>query len=108
MESKPRPLRSPVWDYLEIISEKMVRCKLCVPPATTTLAYHGGTTMVQSHLLSLHPDKYGESSKGSGSRCKLDSFVRERAEEITRRIPKMVARGLRLISISFKECASGI
>ena len=40
-----RPLRSPVWK-IEIVGEKKVRCKLYVPPATTTLAYHGGTTSV--------------------------------------------------------------
>ena len=34
--SKSRPLRSPVWDYFK------VHCKLCTPPAATTLAYHGG------------------------------------------------------------------
>ena len=55
---KSRPLRSPVWDYFEISGDKKVRCKLCVPPAATTLAYHGGTTSMQSHLLSHHPDKY--------------------------------------------------
>ena len=105
MAGKSRSLRSPVWDYFEIFGEKKVRCKLCVPPAATTLAYHGGTTSMQSHLSSHHPDKYGESSKGSGSQCKLDSFVRpkkcpaERAEEITRRIAEMVARDLRPISI---------
>ena len=76
MASKSRPLRSPVWAYFEIVGEKKVRCKLCVPPATTTLAYHGGTTSMQSHLSSHHPDKYaGESSKESQSQRKLDSFV---------------------------------
>ena len=106
MASKSRPLRSPVWAYFEIAGEKKVRCKLCVPPATTTLAYHGGTTSMQSHLSSHHPDKYaGESSKESQSQRKLDSFVHakkcpaERAEEITRRIAEMVARDLRPISI---------
>jgi len=33
--------------------------QLCMPPAATTLAYHGGTTSMQSHLSSHHPDKYG-------------------------------------------------
>ena len=67
-----------------------------MPPATTTLAYHGGTTSMQSHLSSHHPDKYGESSKGK-CQHKLDSFVCEkkcpaaRAEEITRRIAEVVA-----------------
>ena len=46
---KSRPLRSPVWDYFEISGLKKVHCKLCVPPAATTLAY-GGTTSMQSHL----------------------------------------------------------
>jgi hypothetical protein len=60
---------------------------------------------MQSHLSSHHPDKYGESSKGSGSQRKLDSFLHtkkcpaERAEEITRRIAEVVARDLRPISI---------
>ena len=106
MASKSRPLRSPVWAYFETVGEKKVRCKLCVPPATTTLAYHGGTTSMQSHLSSHHPDKYaGESSKESQSQRKLDSFVHakkcpaERAEEITRRIAEVVARDLRPISI---------
>ena len=71
---KSRPLRSPVWDYFEISGEK-VHCKLCVPPATTTLAYHGGTTSMQSQFSSHHPDKYGESSKGSRSQHKLDSLL---------------------------------
>ena len=103
--SKSRPLRSPVWDYFEIVGEKKVRCKLRMPPATTTLAYHGGTTSMQSHLSSHHPDRYGESSKESRCQRKLDSFVHakkclaERAEEITRRIAEMVARDLRPISI---------
>ena len=105
MVSKSRPLRSPVWEFFEIVSEKKVRCKLCVPPATTTLAYYGGTTSMLSHLSSHHPDKYDESSKGSGSQCELDSFVcakkcpAECAEEITRRIAEMVARDLRPIII---------
>ena len=34
--SKSRPLRSPVWEYFEIVGEK-VCCKVCVPLATTTL-----------------------------------------------------------------------
>ena len=34
--SKSMPLRSPVWEYLEIVGEKKVRWKLCAP-ATTTL-----------------------------------------------------------------------
>ncbi len=103
MVSKSRPLRSPVWDYFEIVGEKKVHCKLCVPPATTTLAYHGGTTSMQSHLSSHHPDKYAGESKGSGSQRKLDSFMRakkcpaERAEEITRRIAEMVARPISIV-----------
>ena len=98
-----RSKRSPVWDYFETVGEKKVRCKLCVPP--TSLAYHGGSTSMQNHLLSHHPDKYSESSKESGSQRKLDSFVpvkkcpAERAEEITVRIAEMVARDLRPISI---------
>ena len=105
MATRSRASRSPVWDYFELVGEKKVRCKLCVPPAATTLAYHGGTTSMLSHLSSRHPDKYGESSKGSspsGSQRKLpDSFVRakkcsaERAQEITSRIAEMVARDLR-------------
>ena len=35
--SKSMPLRSPVWEYFEIVCEKKVHCKLCVPPAITTL-----------------------------------------------------------------------
>ena len=31
------PLKRPVREYFEIVGEKKVRCKLCVPPATTTL-----------------------------------------------------------------------
>ena len=62
--SKSTPLRSPVREYFEIVGEKKVRCKLCVPPVTTTLAYHGATTSMQSHLSSHNPDKYDESSKG--------------------------------------------
>ena len=31
------PLKSPVREYFEIVGEKKVRCKLCAPPATTTL-----------------------------------------------------------------------
>ena len=60
---------------------------------------------MQSHLLSHHPDKYDESSKGSWSQGKLNRFVRmkkcpaEHAEEITRRIAEMVARDLRPSSI---------
>ena len=75
-------------------------------PATITLAYRGGTMSMQSHLSSHHPDKYGESSKGSRSQRKLDSFVRvkkclaERTEEITNRIVEIVARDLWPISIS--------
>ena len=34
--SKYRPLKSPVWEYIEIGGEKKVLCKLYVPPATTT------------------------------------------------------------------------
>ena len=55
----------------------------------------------------LSSDKYGESSKGSGSQRKLDSFLHtkkcpaERAEEITRRIAEVVARDLRPISIVY-------
>jgi len=49
---KSRLLRSPVWDYFEISGDKKVCCKLCVPPAATTLAYDGGTTSMQSHLWS--------------------------------------------------------
>ena len=99
--SRSRPLRSPVWDYFEIVGEKKVRCKLCVPPASTTLAYHGGTTSMQSHLSSHHPDEYGESSKGSGSQRKLDSFVRAKkcpiiryliVKEATIRIAKITIR----------------
>ena len=59
---KSRLLRSPVWDYFKVFGDKKVRCKLCVPPAATTLAYHGGTTSMQSHLSSHHPDKYGETT----------------------------------------------
>ena len=70
--SKSRPLRSPVWEYFEIVGKRFAAS--CA--ATITLvAYHGGTTSIQSHLLSHHPDKYGESSKESWSQCKLDSFV---------------------------------
>ena len=47
MAIKSRQLRSPVWDYFEIVGEKKVCCKFCVPPATTTLAYHGGITSMQ-------------------------------------------------------------
>ena len=99
--SHSRPLRSPVWDNFEVVGEKKVRYKLCVPPATTTLAYHGGTTSMQSHMLSHHPDEYGESSKESQSQRKLDSFVHAKkcAEEITSRIAEMVARDLWPISI---------
>ena len=35
--SKSLPVRSPVWGYFETVGEKKVHCKLCVPPATTTL-----------------------------------------------------------------------
>ena len=42
----------------DLLFWQKVRCKLCVPPAATTLAYHGGTTSMQSHLSSHHPDKY--------------------------------------------------
>jgi len=49
---KSRPLRSPVWDYFKISGDKKVRCKLCMPPAATTLVHHGGTTSMQSHLSS--------------------------------------------------------
>ena len=35
--SKSIPLRSPAWEYFEIVDEKKVRCTLCVPPAATTL-----------------------------------------------------------------------
>ena len=30
--SKSWPFRGPVWEYFEIVGEKKVRCKLCVPP----------------------------------------------------------------------------
>ena len=35
--SKSMPLVSPVWEYFKIVCGKKVCCKLCVPPATTTL-----------------------------------------------------------------------
>ena len=35
--SKSMSLRSPVWEYFEIVGEKKIRCKLCMSPATTTL-----------------------------------------------------------------------
>ena len=105
MMSKSRPLRSPVWEYFKIVGKKKLHRKWCAPLVTTTLAYHDGTTLMQSHLLTHHPDKYNESSKESGSQCKLDQFVHakkcpaKRAEEITRRIAQMVARDLRPINI---------
>ena len=92
-----------LWNWTKPFQQwwMKVRCKLCVTPAATTLAYHGGTMSMLSHVSSYHPDKYCESSKGrgpSGSQLKLlDSFghmkIRsQRAEETTSRMVEMVAR----------------
>ena len=51
--SKSMPLRSPVWEYFEVVCEKKVRCKLCMPPAITTLcvcAHARMCTCVHVHL----------------------------------------------------------
>lgn len=101
-----RRLRSPVWDYFEKIGEKSVKCNLCVPKPTV-LAYHGGTSSMQSHLLSQHPDKYqasADSSSTSKNRTMSDFVVSKkcptaRSTEITRRIAEMVARDLRPINM---------
>ena len=47
--------------------------------STKFLVYHGGTTSMQSHLMSQHPDKYVytsmyKSSKDSKIQCKIDQF----------------------------------
>ena len=100
-----RKLRNQVWEYFELVEPKKVRCKLCVPPITTVLAYHGGTTSLKNHLTSRHPDKYQEKAGPSHQQHSLESFVRstkcsaERAEAITQRIVEMVARDLRPISV---------
>ena len=51
--SKSMPLRNPVWEYFKIVCEKKVRCKLCMPPAITTLcvcAHAHMCTCVHVHL----------------------------------------------------------
>ena len=110
MAAKSRQLRSPVWEFSETVGEKKVRCKLCTPPVSTILAYHGGTTSMNSHLTSHHlDDKYAHVAKGSDtnkSQRKIDSFVHEmrclpeQAEKITRQTAEIVARDLRPISIN--------
>ena len=90
--------RSPVWDHFEKIDDKKVKCKLCL----AVLAFHGGTTSMQSHLLSRHPDEYRAPEAKNRT---MDDFVvskkcsTARASEITRRIAEMAARDLRPLSI---------
>ena len=45
-------LRSPVWDHFEKFTDKKVKCKRC----EAVLAYHSGTSLMNNHLLSHHPD----------------------------------------------------
>ena len=52
MASCSRHLRSPVWDHFEKITDKKVKCKRC----EAVLAYHGGTSSMNNHLLSHHQD----------------------------------------------------
>jgi len=71
--------RSHVWEFFEATGEKKVQRKLCTPPNSTTLVYHGETTSMQSHLMSQHPDKYvytsvHKSGKDSKSQHKIDQF----------------------------------
>ena len=42
---------SPVWESVEKVDDKQVKCKLCCE----TLSYHGGTSSMLSHLRSKHP-----------------------------------------------------
>ena len=52
MPSCSRCLRSPVWDHFKKITGKKVKCKCC----EAVLAYHDGTSSMNSHLLSHHSD----------------------------------------------------
>ena len=52
MASCSQRLRSPVWDHFEKITGKKVKCKHC----EAVLAYHGGTSLMNNHLLSHHQD----------------------------------------------------
>ena len=77
--------RSPVWEFFEKNGEKKVKCNLC----ESLLAYHGGTTAMQNHLSSRHPENIEPADK---NQCRITStFVstkkcpKERAKEITLR-----------------------
>ena len=48
--------KADVWQYFEICSEKKVKCLICDPPKE--LAYNGGTTNLQEHLISRHNSEY--------------------------------------------------
>ena len=55
-----RKLRSAVWEYFDTVDVRIGRCKLRAPPTCAIVAYHGGTTLMKSHLTNHHPDKYEE------------------------------------------------
>ena len=52
MASCSQHLKSPTLDYLKKITDKKVKCKCC----EAILAYHGGTSSMNNHVLSHHPD----------------------------------------------------
>ena len=48
--SNSKRFKADVWQYFEICGDKKVKCLICDPPKE--LAYHGGTTNLQEHLIS--------------------------------------------------------
>ena len=71
--------------------KKKVKSKFC----ESLLAYHGGTTAMQNHLSSRHPEKIEPADK---NQCRITSTFekcpKEGAEEITKKIAQMVQSAL--------------
>ena len=58
--SKSRPLRSPVWEYLEIVGEKKVCCKLCMPPENYYKLTMTKSVNTKNVFLSIHEEHHQE------------------------------------------------
>ena len=93
--------KSQVWKFFTKSGEKSVACNIC----NAGLAYHGGTSSMLQHLKRKHPCEYIDKPEEKQKQKKLDIFAKkcacsaERAGVISDRIPNVIIKDLRPISI---------
>ena len=90
---KAHKTRSEVWKFYER-KNTSVECKLC----HSSLAYHGGTSLMKEHLKRKHPANSPFSAENGYKQRKLDAFAKnrpcssERTSAISKQILVMIVR----------------